>query len=63
MKILCVYRYKVSAENEDIKKIVNKIKEKGHEVIEFNLFEAKDDSDYDKLIDLIWEADKTISWW
>lgn len=63
MKILCVYRHKVSAENEDIKKIVNKIKEKGHEVIEFNLFEAKDDSDYDKLIDLIWEADKTISWW
>lgn len=63
MKILCVYRHKVSAENEDIKKIVAKIKEKGHEVIEFNLFEAKEDSDYDKLIDLIWEADKTISWW
>ncbi len=63
MKILCVYRHKDSVENKDIQKIVSKLKEKGHEVIEFNLFEAKDDSDYDKLIDLIWEADKTISWW
>lgn len=62
MKILNVYRHKVSAENEDIKKIIAKFKEKGHEVIEFNLFEAKSDADYDKLIDLIWEADKTISW-
>lgn len=61
MKILNVYRHKVSAENEDIKKIIAKFKEKGHEVIEFNLFEAKSDADYDKLIDLIWEADKTIS--
>ncbi|MGC9109638.1 MAG: hypothetical protein ACP5HI_05270 [Caldimicrobium sp.] len=63
MKILCVYRHKDSAENKDVQKIVAKLKEKGHEVIDFNLFEAKDDSDYDKLIDLIWEADKTISWW
>ncbi|MGC9017366.1 MAG: hypothetical protein ACP5JQ_04200 [Caldimicrobium sp.] len=63
MKILCVYRHKDSVENKDIQKIVSKLKEKGHEIIEFNLFEAKDDSDYDKLIDLIWEADKTISWW
>ncbi|MGB9761003.1 MAG: hypothetical protein ACP5KO_01535 [Caldimicrobium sp.] len=63
MKILCVYRHKDSVENKDIQKIVTKLKEKGHEIIEFNLFEAKDDSDYDKLIDLIWEADKTISWW
>jgi hypothetical protein len=63
MKILNVYRHKVSAENEDIKKIIAKFKEKGHEVIEFNLFEAKSDADYDKLIDLNWEADKTISWW
>ncbi|MGC8872112.1 MAG: hypothetical protein ACP5QC_04460 [Caldimicrobium sp.] len=63
MKILCVYRHKDSVENKDIQKIVTKLKEKGHEIIEFSLFEAKDDSDYDKLIDLIWEADKTISWW
>jgi len=63
MKILCVYRHKASKENEDIQKIVAKLKEKGHEIIEFNLFEAKDDADYDKLVDLIWEADKTISWW
>lgn len=63
MKILCVYRHKVSTENPEIRKIVEKLKEKGNEVIEFNLFEAKSDADYDRLIDLIWEADKTISWW
>jgi putative NADPH-quinone reductase len=63
MKILCVYRHKVSKENEDITKIVEKIKAKGHEVVEFDLFAAKTDEDFDRLIDLIWEADKTISWW
>lgn len=63
MKILCVYRHNVSVENEEIKKIMAKIKEKGHEIIEFNLFEAKEDAHYDKLVDLIWEADKVISWW
>lgn len=63
MKILSVYRHKASVENEDIKKIVSKLKERGNEVVEFNLFEAKSDADFDKLIDLIFEADKTISWW
>jgi hypothetical protein len=63
MKILSVYRHKASAENEDIKKIVSKLKEKGNEVVEFNLFEAKGEADFDRLIDLIFEADKTISWW
>lgn len=63
MKILSVYRHKVSTENPEIRKIVEKLKEKGNEVIEFNLFEAKSDADFDRLIDLIWEADKTISWW
>lgn len=63
MKILCVYRHKASSENPDIQKIIAKLREKGHEVIEFNLFDAKTDADYDRLIDLIWEADKTISWW
>ncbi len=63
MKILSVYRHKASVENGEIKKIVAKLKEKGNEVVEFNLFEAKSDADFDKLIDLIFEADKTISWW
>ena len=63
MKILCIYKHKVSAENEDIKKIISKLKEKGNEIIEFALYDAKTEADYDKLIDLIWEADKTISWW
>ncbi len=63
MKILSIYRHKASAENPDVQKIVAKLRDKGHEVVEFNLFDAKTDADYDKLIDLIWEADKTISWW
>jgi len=63
MKILCIYRQQQSKENEDIKRIVEKIKEKGHEVVEFDLFSAQTDEDFERLIDLIWEADKTISWW
>ncbi|MFZ8831298.1 MAG: hypothetical protein ACO2OY_03955 [Thermodesulfobacteriaceae bacterium] len=63
MKILCIYRHQQSKENEDIKRIVEKIKEKGHEVVEFDLFSARTDEDFERLIDLIWEADKTISWW
>ncbi|MFN3406440.1 MAG: hypothetical protein ACK40E_01750 [Caldimicrobium sp.] len=63
MKILNVYRHKCSVDNPEVKKIVEKLKEKGHEIVEFNLFEAKSDADFDRLIDLIWEADKTISWW
>ncbi len=63
MKILCVYRHKASKENPEIKKIIELLKQKGDEIIEFDLFSAQNDSDYDKLIDLIWEADKTISWW
>ena len=53
MKILCIYKHKASTENEDIKKIVSKLKEKGNEIIEFALYDAKTDADYDKLIDLI----------
>ncbi|MCD6489841.1 MAG: hypothetical protein J7K20_03840 [Thermodesulfobacterium sp.] len=63
MKILCIYKHKASTENEDIKKIVSKLKEKGNEIIEFALYDAKTDADYDKLIDLIWETDKTVCWW
>ena len=57
MKILCIYKHKARTENEDIKKIVSKLKEKGNEIIEFALYDAKTDADYDKLIDLIWETD------
>ena len=63
MKILNVYRHRASKENEAVQKIIAKLKEKGNEIIEFDLFEAKSEADFDRLIDLIWEADKTISWW
>ncbi|MCS7278668.1 MAG: hypothetical protein NZ530_01240 [Thermodesulfobacteriaceae bacterium] len=63
MKILCVYRHKAVKESSEVKKIIELLKEKGDEIIEFDLFLAQSDNDYDRLIDLIWEADKTISWW
>ncbi|OAQ20966.1 hypothetical protein [Thermosulfurimonas dismutans] len=59
MKILHVYR---SEPNEEVQKLVSLLNE-GNEAMEFKLYEAKDDADYDKLIQMIWEADKTISWW
>ncbi len=59
MKLLHVYR---SEPTEEVKKLVQILNE-GNDVEEFKLYEAKDDADYDKLIQLIWEADKTISWW
>jgi len=59
MKILHVYR---SEPNEEVQKLVSILNE-GNEAMEFKLYEAKDDADYDKLIQMIWEADKTISWW
>ena len=59
MKILHVYR---SEPNEEVKKLVSVLNE-GNEAIEFRLYEAEEDADYDKLIQMIWEADKTISWW
>ena len=59
MKILHVYR---NEPNEEVQKLVSLLNE-GNEALEFKLYEAQDDADYDKLIQLIWEADKTISWW
>ncbi|HFC97272.1 MAG TPA: hypothetical protein ENJ40_02275 [Thermosulfurimonas dismutans] len=59
MKILHVYR---NEPNEEVKKLVSLLNE-GNEAMEFNLYEAKEDADYDRLIQMIWEADKTISWW
>ncbi|AEH44502.1 hypothetical protein Thein_0621 [Thermodesulfatator indicus DSM 15286] len=59
MKILHVYR---TEPNEEVKKLVAILNE-GNEALEFKLYEAKEDQDYDKLIQLIFEADKTISWW
>ncbi|WP_022852792.1 hypothetical protein [Thermodesulfatator atlanticus] len=59
MKILHVYR---NEPTDEVKKLVEILNE-GNEAQEFKLYEAKEDADYDKLIQLIFEADKTISWW
>lgn len=59
MKLLHVYR---NEPNEEVKKLVQALNE-GNEVMEFKLYEAKEDADYDKLVQMIFEADKTISWW
>jgi len=59
MKLLHVYR---TEPNEEVQKLVQILNE-GNEAQEFKLYEAKEDADYDKLVQLIFEADKTISWW
>jgi hypothetical protein len=57
MKILNVYR---NTPNDDTKKLVEIVSE-GNESESFNLYEG--DPDYDKLVDMVFAADKTICWW
>lgn len=60
MKLLYLYRFKPTESTEKTKKLVD-IVSKGNEVMEVKLYE--DNPDYDKVVDMIWEADKIISWW
>jgi len=57
MKLLNVYR---SNPNDDTQKLV-KIVSEGREVQNFNLY--AENPDYDKLVDMVFEADQTICWW
>lgn len=57
MKILNVYR---SEPDETVKKLVE-IVCRDRESDTFELY--TDAPDYDKLVDMIFEADQTISWW
>lgn len=57
MKVLNVYR---SAPSDDVKKLVEIVSE-GNEGESFDL--NVDSPDYDKLVDLVLAADKTICWW
>ena len=57
MKILNVYR---SEPDETVKKLVE-IVCRDREADAFELY--KDAPDYDKLVDMIFAADQTISWW
>ncbi len=57
MKILNVYR---SEPNEVVKKLAEIVSE-GRESESFDL--NVDNPDYDKLVDMAFEADQTICWW
>jgi hypothetical protein len=57
MKVLNVYRNKP---NDDTKKLAAIVSE-GNEAKSFNLYEGN--ADYDKLVDMVFAADKTICWW
>ena len=57
MKILHVYR---SEPNEEVQKLVEIVSE-GRDNDSFNL--NVDAPDYDKLVDMVYEADQTICWW
>lgn len=57
MKVLHVYR---TAPNDDVQKLVEIVSE-GRETESFDL--NVDSPDYDKLVDMVWDADQTICWW
>ncbi len=57
MKILHVYR---SAPDGDTQKLASIVSE-GRDSNEFKLYEGA--VDYDKLVDLVLDADKTVCWW
>lgn len=57
MKILHVYR---SEPDADTKKLVEIVSE-GREASEYKLYEGS--VDYDKLVDMVFDADKAVCWW
>ncbi len=57
MKILQVYR---SEPTDDVKKLVE-ILNRDRDAKEFSLYMG--DPNYDVLVQMIQEADKTVSWW
>ena len=57
MKLLNVYR---STPNDDVKKLVE-IVSKDRDAQDFDLNVAS--PDYDKFLDMVFDADQTICWW
>ncbi len=57
MKILNIYR---TAPNDDVKKLVE-IVSRDREAQSFDL--NVDAPDYDKMLDMVFDADQTICWW
>ena len=57
MKLLHVFR---SQPDQDVIKLADILSE-GYETVRFDLFGQE--ADYDRLVELIFSCDKTISWW
>jgi dsDNA-binding SOS-regulon protein len=57
MKLLNIYR---SEPNDDVKKLVE-IVSRDREAQSFDL--NVDAPDYDKMLDMVFDADQTICWW
>ena len=57
MRVLHIYK---TEPDQTTKTLVNILSE-GQEATEFELF--KDDVDYERLLDLIFEHDKVVTWW
>ncbi|MFV0435828.1 MAG: hypothetical protein ACK5PS_00335 [Desulfopila sp.] len=57
MKILNIYRSTPDETVEKLAEIVNRDRES----TSFDLY--RESPDYDKLVEMIFEADQTISWW
>jgi len=57
MKILNVYRSEPDETVQKLAEIVNRDRES----VSFDLY--AESPDYDKLVDMIFDADQTISWW
>lgn len=57
MKILHILR---SEPTEDVKRMINSVSS-GHETMKVEI--SKENVDYDRLIQLIFDHDKVISWW
>ena len=57
MRILHIYK----TEPDETTKTLVKILSEGEDVTEFDL--SKDSVDYGKLLDLIFEHDKVVTWW
>jgi len=57
MKLLYILKTAPSESQRALMKVIGE----GCEVLEFPMYEG--DVDYDKLVDLIFEYDKTVTWW
>ncbi len=57
MKMLHIYR---SEPTDDVKKLVEIVSE-GRDQVSFNL--NVESPDYDKLVEMLWDADQAICWW